>query len=278
MSVALLAEIVCWVFVAVGLAVAVFGGFFGGEIPAAFGTCLTFYSLTGENYVPLLTSPDRTPISTAARTWGATSAVIGGCALVGVVLALQRRRDRRADATFDETRVDIHLQRRVLFLALMAGVSIAIIHLGLSKYDLAPSANFLTDYSNRPGVFIYELVFAIWIMYPVFELARAALGSPEVGYFRWLVVIGGVTGLAWGTWKIVGVFVLALTGDHVPVESPISVSLGLVTLVTIFAGLVGSVGSTLVFGPGWLSRYRARRAEEDRTLRLRGRRRRGDAA
>lgn len=253
----------CWSFALVGLVVAARGGWYQNVIPVAFGMCLLFYSLTGENYVPL-TDPGRSPLTTPERTWGATSAVLGGCACVGVMMALRQKEQR--DAGLDEW-TDSRLQRRLLFLVLLASVSIAAINMGLSRYNLAPSSNFLTDYGRLPGVVVYEIVFAAWIMIPVGTLGWTAFKAPRIGPARWLVAVGGLFGVIWGAWKIAGVIAILTTGSHVADESPVSVALGLSTLTTNIVGVVACVAYFLVVNRRGSQWYQRQRDAEDAYLR-----------
>lgn len=252
----------CWVFAGIGVLVAIRGGSIGNVLPVAFGICLTFYSLTGETYVPLA-DPERTALTTPERMWGATSAVLGGFAMVGVLMALRRIENRRSGDQW----TDKWLHHRLLFLVLLMSVSIATINLGISRYDLAPSSNFLTDYGQLPGVVFYEVVFAAWIMIPVGALGWMAYSTEALPPVRWLIVIGGTTGVLWGAWKIFGVFFVLGTGDHLTVESPISVWLGLTTLGTCIIGIVGCAGSFYVIQRRDREIYQRARHVEDEGLR-----------
>lgn len=278
MTTAAALSLVCWLCAAVGLIIATSGLWYGSALATSFGGCLTAYSLTGHTYVPL-TDPTHGPLSTGERTWGATAAVMGGGACIGVLIALRRRierteydrppsKEKKSKPTPKQTDwADGALGQSVLFTVFLGCISIGAIHLSLNRYTLAPSSNFLTDYGRLTGVAIYELVFAIWILIPVGGLSYTAFKTPKTGPFRWLVVIGGAVGVLWGLWKIFGVVAVRTADSHVEDESPVSVALGLSTLATCVAGVVASSAWWGFHHWRGKANYKSDRARDDRFLR-----------
>jgi hypothetical protein len=252
-----------WTGVALGILIALRGGWYRRATTIVFGVCITFYCLTGENYLALV--PDngvRHLMTNAERMWGATSAVLAGCALVGALIAIRRN---SIDPDGDEW-TDPELHQRVMILVLGAAASVAIINLTLVHADLAPSANFLSEYGHHFNVVLYEAVFAIWIGLPAGFLGWTVVRS-ELGPLRYLVGLGGLFGVAWAAWKFLGTALIWISDIRIAETSPISVTLGLLALGLCVSGslLLSLEAAFQVWRAG--RTYRTARALEDRRLR-----------
>lgn len=252
-----------WVGVGLAVLVALRGAWYRHATTISFGVAMVFYSLSGENYIGLIpVNGDRDPLNTAERMWGATSAVLAGCALMGALMAI-RYNSRDPDRS---EWADPGLHQRVMMLVLGAGASVAVVSLSLVHSDLAPSANFIADYGHMFNVVLYEIAFATWIGLPAGFLAWTVVRS-ELGVLRYVVGVGGILAVAWVIWKIIGTGLIWIADVHVADNSPVSVILGLLALSfcmigTLLLGLEAAVGM-------WRDgrSYRSARALEDRRLR-----------
>ncbi|WP_207843485.1 hypothetical protein [Williamsia soli] len=254
-----------WTGVVLAALVALRGGWYRHATTISFGVCMAFYSLTGENYISLIPIGGvRDPLNTSERIWGATSAVIAGCALMGALMAIRRKsRDPGSDEWTDP---DLH--QRLMMLVLGAAGSVAIINLTLVHSSFPPSADFLADYGHVFNVVLYEAVFSIWIGLPAGFLAWTVVRS-ELGKLRFVVGVGGIFAVAWSAWKIIGTGLVWAADIHVAENSPISVTLGLLALSFCMVGtlLLGLEAAFRVWRAG--RTYRTARALEDRRLRHR---------
>ncbi len=245
--------------VLVGMVVAVRGVARSQVSAVAFGACVIAYSCTVMTFAKLANTPPE-PISVLDRMWGTITAIIAGCALTGVVITTVRDRghDRRS-------------QQWCMTVTLLGVLSATAVYYCLRPYaQLPPSTDFLNDYAGQWRIDLYQCLFAAWIASPVGALGIAA-GRELHGPARWVTSAGGVTGVTWGIWKITGVvWVGALHRDHLPVASPVSVTLGVITLVLCVCGI------TLMGLQGWLHErqrrvlYWRRRRRADRVFRSRG--------
>lgn len=252
-----------WIGVGLAVLVALRGGWYRHATTISFGVCMAFYCLTGENYISLIPVDGvRDPMNTAERIWGATSAVLAGCALMGALMAI-RRNSRDPDGS-DWT--DPVLHQRLMMVVLGAAGSVAVISLSLVHSDLEPSANFIADYGHMFNIVLYEIAFATWIGLPAGFLAWTVMRS-ELGVLRYLVGVGGMFAVAWAVWKIIGTGLIWLADVHIAETSPVSVTLGLLALCFCMVGtlLLGLEAAFRVWRAG--RSYRSARALEDRRLR-----------
>ncbi|HEY9314967.1 hypothetical protein [Williamsia sp.] len=252
-----------WTGVALGMVLAVRGGLYRQTATAAFGVCIVFYCLTAENYTNLV--PDdgvRQVMNTSERIWGATSAVIAGCALVATLMAIRRGNSEPIAGKHDIT----DLNQRIMLLVVAAAASIAVINLSLVHSELTPSSDFITDYGHMFQVAVYQAVFAFWIGFPAGYLGWTVVRS-ELGPLRYLVGIGGVFGVLWATWKVFVTALIWIADINVAETSPVSVLLGFLALAfCVFGSLL--LALTASFSAWRTGRtYRTARAIEDRRLR-----------
>jgi hypothetical protein len=252
-----------WGGVALGILIAARGGWYRRATTISFGACITFYCLTGENYLALVPRDGvRHLMTNSERIWGATSAVLAGCALVGALIAIRRN---SLDPDGDEwTDPDMH--QRLMVLILGAAASVALVNMTLVHADLGPSANFLADYGHHFNVVLYEAVFAIWIGLPAGFLGWTVVRS-ELGPLRFLVGLGGLCGVGWAVWKFAGTALIWIADVHMAEASPVSVTLGLLALGFCVSGsvLLGLEAAFQVWRAG--RTYRTARALEDSRLR-----------
>lgn len=212
-----------------GIVIASLGIFHSRVSSLALGACVVSYSLTGLTYIPLLYQP-ASPLSVMDRMWGAMTAVLAGAALVGVVMAALLGED-----TSRAGRVRTWAMVTTMF----ALLSLAGIYFSLRAYSqLPPSTDFLNDYAHLTGVVIYQCIFAVWIAFPAGALGVSNVRARQLGWPRWLVFAGGMSGVCWGVWKITGVLWNRVLDEHIRLESPVSVTLGLIALVLCVAGLI----------------------------------------
>lgn len=218
----------------VGALIAV-GGIWRRRVSSlALGACIVSYSFTGMTYVPLLRDQ---PLSVMDRMWGASTAVLAGAALVGVLVTMR---------TGETVRGQERLRLWSMITGMAALLSLAGIYYSLRRYALLPpSTDFLNAYAHLTGVAIYQGIFAIWISLPATALGITALTSPQLGGPRWIVCAGGIAAALWGLWKIIGVGWNLAFNEHIKLESPVSVLLGLSALVLCVTGmaLVGLRGA-----------------------------------
>ncbi|WP_020106848.1 hypothetical protein [Nocardia sp. 348MFTsu5.1] len=252
-----------WVGVALGMMLAVRGGWYRQTATAAFGVCIVFYCLTGENYSTLVPEDGvRQAMNTSERIWGATSAVIAGCALVATLMAI-RFGDNESD---HGGRSGPDLNQRIMLLVVAAAASIAVINLSLVHSELTPSSDFLADYGHMYQVVVYQAVFAFWIGFPAGYLGWTVVRS-ELGPLRYLVGFGGLCGVLWAIWKVFVTALIWIAGIHIAESSPVSLCLGFLALAfCVFGSLL--LALTASFSAWRTGRtYRTARAIEDRRLR-----------
>lgn len=252
-----------WMGVALGAMLAIRGALYRQTATTAFGVCVAFYCLTGETYTALV--PDdgvRHVMSTSERIWGASSAVIAGCALVASLMAIRRGNSNPGSDLHN----DPDLNQRIVLLVVAAAASIAVINLALVHSTLAPSANFLSDYGHMYQVAMYQVVFAIWIGFPAGYLGWTVVRS-ELGPLRYTVGFGGLCGVLWAIWKIIVTATIWIGRVDIAENSPVSVTLGFLALAFCVIGAL-LLGLTASFSAWQNGRtYRNARAIEDRRLR-----------
>ena len=221
----------------------------------AFGTCIIGYSLTVLTFAKLANNPPE-PVTMLDRMWGAITAVIAGSALLGAVITTMRR--------------DVQARRAhqwCMAVALAGILSTIAIYYCLRPYaQLPPSADFLNEYGRHWQIMVYQCLFAAWIAAPVGALGVTAF-MDLTGAARWMAGVGGVAGMVWGGWKIVGlVWVAVLGGEHMPMASPVSMMLGVTTQVLCMCGIVLIWIQGLLHTRKRRSRYWHRRARADRAF------------
>lgn len=252
-----------WIGVALGAMLAIRGALYRQTATTAFGVCVGFYCLTGETYTALVPEHGvRELLNTSERIWGATSAVIAGCALVATLMAI-RRGNANPDADIHN---DSDLNQRIVLLVVAAAGSIAVLNLSLVHSTLAPSADFLSDYGHMYQVAVYQVIFAVWIGFPAGYFGWTVVRS-ELGPLRYIVGIGGICGVLWAIWKIIVTATIWIGGIDIAENSPVSVTLGFLALAFCVMGalLLGMTASYAAWQNGRI--YRNARAIEDRRLR-----------
>ncbi|KJR10441.1 hypothetical protein [Gordonia sihwensis] len=263
MSVALdrdIASIIMLIGAAIGLSLGAVGAIKARTPTLLIGVAVLFYSLTGLTYVPLMGAPAE-PLDMMSRVWGAMTAVIAGACILGVVS--ENRNTLRGVA-------DGPRSRWTILLSMIAAVSLAAIYYVLKPYsDLPASTDFLNEYGHLPGVFVYQIIFAIWIAVPASSLGFSLGRTSSLGWPRWLVAAGGACAAAWGIWKVGGVFG-AVAGIETAAASPVSVALGLSALVLCVSGLVIIRWRELIAARRERIAYRQERAAEDELFRSTG--------
>ncbi|NNH72454.1 hypothetical protein HLB23_21765 [Nocardia uniformis] len=126
----------------------------------------------------------------------------------------------------------------------------------LPGLDLPPSNDFLNAYGGDVRVVVYQLVFAAWLGLPLGALGTFVFRFQR-GLVRWCTVTGCLAGVGWAIWKVAGVAVRFITGDAIPLQSPVSVATAMTALALVVGGLLsGQV------------RDAVRRARENRTYAL----------
>lgn len=255
-----IASFVMLISAAIGLSLGIVGAIKARTPTLLIGVAILFYSLTGLTYVPLMGSPAE-PIDMMSRAWGAMTAIIAGACILGVVS--ETRSTLRGAA--DEVR-----SRWTILLSMLAAISLAAIYYVLQPYrNLPASSDFLNEYGHLTGVFIYQIIFAIWIAVPASALGYSLARTRSFGWPRWLVAAGGASAAAWGIWKVGGVFG-TVAGIEIAAASPVSVALGLSALVLCVSGLVIIRWRELLAARRERIAYRQERAAEDELFRATG--------
>lgn len=210
---------------------------------SVLGASIVTFAMTLRTYAPL--SPldgDRRPLTTDERLWGATWTVLAGTAAASLLLAIWW-----AHRTGERRWTTPGLRRHLVMLGGAAVLSATLLRvvLALPGTNLRPSVDFLNDYGGDTRVLVYQLVFAAWLGGPVGALGLMTL-IYQRGVTRWITTAGCAFGAYWAVWKAAGALVRYITGDAIAWESPVSVTVGTMSLVLVVLGLlIGACGSAI---------------------------------
>ncbi len=255
-------SIIAWSAASLGALLAVRGFLRALPAQSIFGVGFAAYALALLPYAQLGLFGGGRALSTLERTWGATASTVGGWAVLSLLLAIHwSHRTGRPSWT------DPAMFKRLAALSVAAIVSIVTLHLTLEwpgQAPLPPSTDFLNDYGDRRNVVVYQLLFATWLGVPVGMLG-VTTWKFRSGVARWVTSIGCGFGVFWAVWKICGILVRFLTGDRIAIESPVSVTTGVITLVLVLAGLlIGMINGSIASIVAQRGYSAARRADDER--------------
>ncbi|WP_135232808.1 hypothetical protein [Nocardia sp. CS682] len=179
-------------------------------------------------FAPLGVGGARAPLTTDGRVWAATFAVVAGAAMLALLLLIEGAQPAGTGT-----------HRRLRLLCGVAVVSAVVLRvvMWLPGPDLPPSSDFLNAYGGDARVVVYELVFAAWLGLPLGALGTFVFRFQR-GVTRWCTFAGCLAGVGWAVWKVAGVAVRFITGDVIPLASPVSVATGVTSLALVVGGLV----------------------------------------
>lgn len=229
---------IAWCAVIVGALVVTGGGLRPSTVlHRLVGCAIVAYGLCLNNSAPMFASTPQ-PLTTDERIWGVTWTVLGGWALLSVFMHIHGA-DRTGTRTWRGKPINPYL---VIFG--IAVVSLLLARAGLQLTpDLAPSTDFLNDYGSRPGVIVYQLVFAVWVAAPA-SLLGFYTWRYRRGPARWIMSAGCLAGVWFGVWKVAGIAVRAVTGHKIPAASPVSTYAAAATVGLLAMGLVAGLIQT----------------------------------
>ncbi|MFE4460948.1 hypothetical protein ACFROC_26630 [Nocardia tengchongensis] len=220
------------------------------------GIGIAFYALTMKAYTRLGVSGVREPLTTEERVWAAMFTVAAGTAMLSLLLIIMRGRQEPSPT----------YRRRLVGLFLTAISSAVLLRLltWIPGPELAPSNDFLNDYGGDLRVVTYELIFAAWLGLPLGALGLFVYRFQR-GTTRWVTFAGCVLGVGWAGWKFVGTVVRYISGDVIPLESPVSVATGWASLTLLTGGLLsGQISGALRRARETREYTLARRADDER--------------
>lgn len=247
---------VSWLGFLVGMVVFGRGMWRGVKTQQLLGMGIAFYALALRLHARLGVAGVRVPMTTEERIWATTFSVGAGTAMLALLLIIVKQQ-RDVPGTH---------RRRVTWLCVSAVVSAVVLRAltWMPGPELLPSNDFLNAYGGDLRVVIYELIFAAWLGLPLGALGLFVFRFQH-GFTRWSTFSGCVVGVVWAGWKVAGTAVRYFSGEVIPLESPVSVATGLLTLVLVLCGLLtGQIGGALRRARETREYRLARRADDER--------------
>ncbi|MFJ9370548.1 hypothetical protein ACIRRA_39840 [Nocardia sp. NPDC101769] len=247
----------CWLAFLAGVVLFGRGMWHGVRTQQLLGVGIAFYALALRFYARLGVSGARAPLTTDERVWSVSLSVAAGTSMLALLLLIARKKDGTAPGTN---------RPQTLWLcgsAIVSAIALRVV-MWLPGPTLAPSTDFLNAYGSDLRVVVYELIFAAWLGLPLGALG-VFVWRYQRGVARWYIFAGCMAGVGWAIWKIAGTAVRYVTGEAIPLESPVSVAVGLASLVLINGGLIGGQIGTAVRRARETREYMlARRADDER--------------
>lgn len=254
-------SVVAWLAAGLGVLLVIRGLLNTLPAQTVFGIAFGAYAITLLVYAPLGVMHSGEALTTSDRILGATAATVGGWAMLSLMMAIHwSHKSGSPSWTSPE------MTRRLTLLGALAVVSIAALTLSMEwpgQPPMSPTNDFINEYGNRWNVVVYQLIFATWIFVPVGMLAWMSWKYRR-GLARWVTTAGCCIGVFWAVWKIIGILTRFFTGDRIAIESPVSMTAALSSILLVLAGLlIEAIRSTLAGVAARRGYSAARRADDE---------------